>query len=85
MGRMKIVVDRNRCEANQVCMRIAPEVFRVDENDQLHLLIEQVGPDLQERVARAVNVCPRQALTLVDSENEGEEGKTGEGAGKGLR
>lgn len=62
---MRISVDRDRCEANQVCMRVAPEVFRVDEKDHLHLLVEEVGPDLRERVEKAVKLCPRQALALV--------------------
>lgn len=63
---MKISVDRDRCEANQTCMRVVPEVFRVDEKDQLHVLVDEVGPELRERVERAVKLCPRQALALVD-------------------
>jgi ferredoxin len=62
---MKIVVDRDRCEANQVCMRVAPEAFLVDEGDRLHVLVEEVGPGLREKVERAVKLCPRQALSLV--------------------
>jgi ferredoxin len=64
---MKIVVDRDLCEANQVCMRIAPDVFRVDETDRLHILVDDVGPELRERVERAVKRCPRQALALVEA------------------
>ncbi len=72
MSRMKIVVDRDRCEANQVCMRAAPEAFFVDERDQLHVLVEEVGPSIREKVERAVKLCPRQALSL---EETGEPGK----------
>ena len=61
---MKVIVDRDRCEANQVCMRIVPEVFRVDDADQLHILVEEPGPELRERVQQAVRLCPRQALSL---------------------
>ena len=61
---MKIVVDWDLCEANARCMEAAPEVFRVDENDELHILIEQPGPELREKVEEAARLCPRQAITL---------------------
>jgi ferredoxin len=63
---MKIVVNRDRCEANGRCMKMAPEVFSVDEQDQMHVLIEQPGPDLQARVEKAVRACPRAALSLEE-------------------
>jgi ferredoxin len=64
--RKKIVVDRDRCEANLVCMRTAPDVFLVDEADQLHLLVEEVGAENAARVERAVKLCPRGALSLAE-------------------
>lgn len=48
-------------------MRMVPEVFRVDEADQLHLLQEEIEPALLPRVERAVSACPRQALKLVQT------------------
>jgi ferredoxin len=65
---MKIVVDRDRCEANQACMRAAPDVFQVDDNDHLHVLVAHVTPEAREKVERAVRACPKQALSLVDDE-----------------
>ena len=61
---MKIVVDWDRCEAHGACMKAAPEAFLLDEKDRLHLLVEEVTPDLRARVERAVQSCPRQALSL---------------------
>ncbi len=63
---MKIVVDRDRCEANQRCMKIVPEAFSVDDHDQLHVLIERPGPELRARVEKAIRACPRDALSLAD-------------------
>ena len=63
----KVMVDWELCEANAACMRIAPEVFRVDEQDQLHLLSENVAPELLAKVERAVRACPRRALSLAES------------------
>jgi ferredoxin len=64
---MKIVVDWDRCEANAVCVRAAPEVFRVDDDDRLHLLVADVSPELRAKVEIAVRACPRSALSLQES------------------
>ena len=63
---LRIVVDRDRCEANQVCMRAAPEVFHVEDDDQLVVRVEHVEPALRTKVDRAVRACPKRALSLVD-------------------
>ena len=65
LSRLVVVVNRDRCEANQVCMRLAPDVFLVDEQDQLHVLVDTVGEGRRAAVERAVAACPRQALSLV--------------------
>jgi len=63
---MKIVVDRDRCEGNARCVELAPTVFRVDDRDQLHVLVEEPGPELRAAVEAAVARCPRQALMIDD-------------------
>jgi len=64
---MRIVVDRDLCEGNAVCMKMAPEVFAVGDDDQVKVLIECPGPDLRAKVEAAVRRCPRQALSLTDA------------------
>ena len=44
---MKVVVDYDLCEANAVCMGVAPEIFRVEEDDTLTILME--NPPESER------------------------------------
>jgi ferredoxin len=63
---MKVVVDFDLCEANAVCVDQAPEVFKVDENDFLHILIENPPESLRRKVEAAVRLCPRQAISIVD-------------------
>jgi len=63
---MKVVVDYDLCEANAVCMKHAPEVFRVEEDDTLTVLLEEVPPNLQDKAREAERLCPRQAIKLVD-------------------
>ena len=57
-------VDFDLCESNAVCMDVCPEVFKVDDDDMLHILIEEPGQDLRGKVEEAVRLCPRQAITL---------------------
>ncbi|HKJ24812.1 MAG TPA: ferredoxin [Myxococcota bacterium] len=61
---MKIIVDYDLCEANAVCMAECPEVFEVDEDDNLNILNENPGEELRAKVEAAVRLCPKQALKL---------------------
>ena len=64
---MKLVVDRDLCEANAVCVRIAPEVFRVGEDDQMTILVERPAEALRAKVMEAIRRCPRGALKIEDA------------------
>jgi ferredoxin len=63
---MKVVVDYDLCEANAVCMGIVPEVFRVEEDDTLTVLMENPPERLRAKVQEAVRLCPKQALSIVE-------------------
>jgi ferredoxin len=61
---MEISVDRDLCEANAVCCGLAPDVFELDDDEQL--VIRQNPPAEQlERVALAVARCPKNALQIL--------------------
>jgi len=59
-------VDRTLCESNAVCARLVPEVFSVDDDDQLQITQEQPPAALRERVEHAVRRCPKLALSIVE-------------------
>ena len=61
---LKIVVDYDLCEANALCMEAAPEVFELDDHDNLHVLHEEPPESLREKVEKAVRLCPKGALRL---------------------
>jgi ferredoxin len=63
---MKVVVDYDLCEANAVCMRILPEVFQVDDKDNLNVLLESPPESMREKLKEAVRLCPRQAISIVE-------------------
>lgn len=60
---MRVTVDFDSCEANGVCEGIAPGVFHLDEEDDLHL-VGEVDESNVEQVRQAVNSCPKAALSL---------------------
>ncbi|HEY2510598.1 MAG TPA: ferredoxin [Polyangiaceae bacterium] len=63
---MRIHVDRDLCEANAVCVRTAPDMFKVDDTDKLHVLVDPLGEEHMEKAKAAVRRCPRRALSLVE-------------------
>ncbi|MDT5355214.1 ferredoxin [Mycobacterium sp.] len=62
----KIDVDWGLCESNGVCMGIIPEVFRLEDDDTLTVLQEDVTPENEEQVREAVRQCPRQAISISE-------------------
>ena len=61
----RIVVDRDLCESHAVCVRTAPDLFVIDDDDKLRLLVEQPAPDQMDEAQAAVRRCPKRALSLV--------------------
>jgi ferredoxin len=63
---VRVAVDRDSCEANAVCVSLVPEVFEVDDEDELHIQVADVPPHLADAVRLAVRSCPKAALRLQD-------------------
>ena len=63
---MKVIVDRERCHSNANCIDECPEVFSLDENDQVVLIAERPPEELRAKVEFAAVCCPRFAITVVD-------------------
>jgi ferredoxin len=61
---MEVRVDPLVCEANGVCAGLAPEVFHLDDDDELHIASPNPPAELLDRVRHAVRSCPKAALTL---------------------
>ena len=62
---MELRVDRDLCEANAVCCGLAPEVFELDDEEQLTIRDPGLAAVDLERVRKAVDRCPKNALELV--------------------
>ncbi len=62
---MKVLVDFDTCDGNGVCMSICREVFDVRE-DGLHVLQEDPGEELRDKLIGAQVSCPTGAITVKD-------------------
>ena len=63
---MRIVVDRDRCEGNAICVGIDPELFQLDDEDYVMVTANPIPADAEERAEQAIAECPRAALTRKD-------------------
>lgn len=64
---MRVRVDLGLCQGHGACAADAPEVFGVDEQKHLVIVLQEHPPESQrERVALAVRFCPTRALALED-------------------
>ena len=63
---LKINVDFDLCEANALCVDACPEVFEVDDDDNLQILVETPDPSLRDKLIAAERGCPRQAIRIVE-------------------
>ncbi len=62
---MEIGVDRLLCEANAVCVGLAPGVFDLDDDEELVIRPGAVPADQVERVSDAIKACPKNALFIT--------------------
>ena len=63
---MKVIVDYDACEANAICAGLVPEVFEVDDQDNLNILVDSIPATLVDSVRHAVRSCPKAALSLSE-------------------
>ena len=64
---MKVIVDELRCDAHGVCVDACPEVFALDDaDDVVTVLVAEPDESLREKLTRATLVCPKAAITVED-------------------
>jgi ferredoxin len=59
---MKVVIDRNACQGYGNCVVAAPDVFDLDDDGKVVLLVAEPGEDLAAAVREAVRDCPVRAI-----------------------
>lgn len=60
----KIIVDWSLCDGNGVCAIEAPELFSMDDDDNLIVLKEIFDLSDMPAAEAAVRLCPKRALMI---------------------
>lgn len=63
---MRVVVDKDRCEGNAVCVGIAPDLFKLDDDDYVMVTKDPIPAGEVALAEQAIAECPRAALTRRD-------------------
>lgn len=64
---MRVEVNYDRCEGHAICVRLAPSVFAIgDEDEQVRVIDANPGEEVQADVTLASKRCPIQAIVLTD-------------------
>jgi ferredoxin len=64
----RVEVDYDLCESNALCEGFAPDVFEIDDNDDLQIEDATVTDENRSRVEQAVASCPKTALRIVEDD-----------------
>jgi ferredoxin len=63
---LKVQVNEDLCEGHGKCQMSAPEVFKLDDEDLSHVIMDEIPQELVPAVERAIRLCPRQAISWVE-------------------
>jgi ferredoxin len=63
---MRVVVDRDRCEGNAIRVKIAPEVFTLDDDEYAMVTADPIPVEQETHAEHAIAECPRAALSRKD-------------------
>jgi len=63
---MKPVVDRDLCIGCALCEETCPEVFQLREDGLAYVIDEDPDPELYGPVRDCVDLCPVDAISIVE-------------------
>ncbi|MFB9727938.1 ferredoxin [Haloechinothrix salitolerans] len=64
---MRVTLNIAKCESFASCVVAAPEVFDLDEEENVAVLLDESPPEeMRSAVEEAVRSCPVQAIALSD-------------------
>ena len=66
MTKLNVAVDHGKCQGYGACVKIAPEVFRLNADNKADSGDPAAAPD--EVVLKAARCCPYRAITVIDAE-----------------
>lgn len=68
---LTVVIDRESCIGSGACVRVAPEVLELDEEDVVAFTEDVEDQDVErDQIVEACQVCPVDALTVLDESGD---------------
>jgi ferredoxin len=62
---MRASVDASVCVGHSLCLEIAPEVFAMEDDDDVaHVLVAEPPEEAHEAVRQAERACPARAIRV---------------------
>ena len=66
-GKLKVRVDREKCQGHNRCKALAPELFELDEYGNAREVGDgKVPPELAEKAYLAKSNCPEFAVEILE-------------------
>jgi ferredoxin len=62
---MRVHAERDRCEGHGLCADVAPEVFELDGDAVVVVLVQEVPAALERKAEAGARVCPVAALRVA--------------------
>ncbi|WP_166906701.1 ferredoxin [Mycobacterium sp. DL440] len=74
MSATRVHVDVGLCEGHALCIQLAPEVFDLSDDEVAGATQpdRQWDQDTWDNVKSAVDACPRQAISLLNTSTKGQ-------------
>ena len=64
---MRVRVNAERCMGNGVCIGIAPEAFRIDDEGYAEVIVAHPEGELAVEVTQAARLCPTNAIEIDEA------------------
>lgn len=62
---MRIDVNLAACEGHGLCAQVAPNVYEVDDEGYVRMLVTGITSELEDAAAAGARVCPVAVLKVV--------------------
>jgi ferredoxin len=61
---MKVVIDRDACQGNGMCVVEAPDVFELGDDGKVIVLDENPSQSMRIALHTAAQTCPTRAISI---------------------
>jgi ferredoxin len=63
--KMKVTVNKDKCQGCGVCEADVPEVFAMGDDNHATVLVDEIPTNLEDAVKQAVDDCPESAIEIA--------------------